>query len=49
MFKLEGRTLDTLEIILNYARYFIKPEHQFAFIHSATSDLLNPVVYLHNG
>lgn len=31
-FKLEGRSLKSLEVIENFARYFIKPEHQLHFI-----------------
>lgn len=31
-FKIEGRTLPDLEIVENFARYLIKPEHQLHFI-----------------
>lgn len=34
MFKLEGRSLSHLEIILNYANYFIKPEYKLDFIYN---------------
>ena len=45
MFKLEGRTLSSIEIILNYARYFIKPEHQFNFIQEAVRGLFDADKY----
>lgn len=32
MFKLEGRTLPTVEVMLNCAKYLIKPEYQLFFI-----------------
>lgn len=31
-FKLEGRTFGDLDVILNYARYLVKPEYQYEFI-----------------
>ena len=31
-FKLEGRTFSDLDVILNYARYLVKPEYQYIFI-----------------
>ena len=31
-FKLEGRTFSDLDLILNYARYLVKPEYQYEFI-----------------
>lgn len=31
-FKLEGRTFNDLDVILNYARYLVKPEYQYEFI-----------------
>lgn len=33
-FKIEGRTLPDMEVICNYAKFFIKPEHQLDFINS---------------
>lgn len=45
MFKLEGRTLNGIEVLLNYARYFIKPEHQLDFINMAVTEVLNPIAY----
>jgi hypothetical protein len=33
-FKLEGRTFKSLDIILMFAKYLIKPEYQFFFISS---------------
>jgi len=32
MFKLEGRTLEDMECLLNVARYMVKKEHQYDFI-----------------
>lgn len=32
MFKLEGRTIPTIDVILTYAYYFIKPEHKDFFV-----------------
>lgn len=31
-FKLEGRTFSDIDLILNYARYLVKPEYQYEFI-----------------
>lgn len=31
-FKLEGRTLEDVEVVTNYARYLIKPEYQLIFV-----------------
>lgn len=41
MFKLEGRTLSDMEVLLNYARYFIKPEHQLSFVLTVSQAIFN--------
>ena len=41
MFKLEGRTLPTMEVLLCYADYFIKPEYQAQFILSIYESVLS--------
>ena len=43
MFKLEGRTLDEQEVLLNYVRYMIKPEHQFWVLSKLLDALEGPI------
>jgi hypothetical protein len=43
MFKLEGRTLDSQEVLLNYVRYMIKPEHQFWVLSKLLGAIEGPI------
>lgn len=40
-FKLEGRTLTDLEVLLNIAKYMIKPQYQMQFIFDVYNSLYN--------
>lgn len=44
-FKIEGRTLTPLEISLNYAKYFIKPEYNSYIINGLNSYDVNGLAY----